>query len=402
MRSTTILAWSAWTGTVLLAAFTVALALIDRSVSTERGSSEADPGLAYLGLFLAFSTVGALIGLRQPGNSVGWLFCAVGGSALLGGASERYAHLVLREQPGSLAGGAAAWLAGWLLGPSLIGLIAVVLLIFPTGQLPSGRWRPFRWASLAGLALAFASSFRPGMVENISFAAENPFGVRAAADVVFETLKSASFALMVGATASGVVALALRLTRARGDERQQLKWFAYAGALFCGLFIVGPIIWSVPSLEGSLLWPVLFLAGMGALPISVGIAILRYRLYDIDALINRTLVYGAVVAALVATYFAAVVAIQAVLRPFTSGSELAVAGSTLLVVALFQPLRRRVQDAVDRRFYRSRYDAARTLDAFAMRLRDEVDLDSVRADLLDVVRETVRPAHASVWLRERR
>jgi hypothetical protein len=208
----------------------------------------------------------------------------------------------------------------------------------------------------------------------------------------------------------GAVSMVVRLRRARGVERQQMKWFAYAAVVLALVFVGTAIAFFSPlrALDPSArIQPAMFggvpiILGLIAVPIGTAVAILRYRLYDIDVLINRTLVYGLLTAALAATYFAGVIVLQTALRPLTGGSEVAVALSTLTVVALFAPLRRRIQASVDQRFYRSRYDAARTLDAFGAALRDEVDLDDVRADLVGVVGDTLRPAHVSLWLREAR
>jgi len=187
--------------------------------------------------------------------------------------------------------------------------------------------------------------------------------------------------------------LVVRFRRAHGVERQQLKWVASSG-MFCALAFGVMVASGTPKAS-----QVLMVAAFTSMPIAIGIAITRYRLYDIDVLINRALVYGSTTASIALAFFAGIVVLQALLRPLTSGSEVAVAVSTLISVALFQPLRQRVQDAVDGRFYRSRYDAARTLDTFSIRLRDQVALDAVRGDLLEAVRETVQPAHAALWLR---
>jgi hypothetical protein len=206
----------------------------------------------------------------------------------------------------------------------------------------------------------------------------------------------------VVALVASILSLLVRMRRARGDERQQIKWLAYGalpiGAIFV-LSFIQPVVVSTFGLEASAWLFVLQHIAFLSVPLAIGIAILRYRLYDIDHLINRTLVYGVTTATIAVAFFAGIVVLQAILRPFTNGSEIAVAVSTLVSFALFQPLRARVQAGVDRRFNRSRYDAARTLEDFSVHLRDEVDLDAVRADLLDAVRETVQPAHVAVWLR---
>jgi hypothetical protein len=205
--------------------------------------------------------------------------------------------------------------------------------------------------------------------------------------------------------------LVARYRQARGPERQQLKWFFYAFLLSIAILNIGTIggallVGGDPNAAREaplyvLYWSVLWPATIITIPISIGIAILRHRLYDIDLIINRTLVYGALTAILAAAYVGAIAVLHVVLQPFTQGSQLAVAASTLAVAALFQPLRGRIQRAVDRRFYRSRYDAERTVDRFAGRLRDELDLAALSAELIGVVGETVRPARAGLWLRGR-
>jgi hypothetical protein len=200
---------------------------------------------------------------------------------------------------------------------------------------------------------------------------------------------------------AGGISLVVRFRRARGVERQQIKWFAFSGVVFCAVFAAGLFLWSLPESAGTMwIWPVLFLAGASTIPLAVGIAILRYRLYDIDLLINRTLVYGLLTVLLAAVYVGCVVLLQGVLRTLTGQeSQLAVVVSTLAIAALFNPLRRRIQALVDRRFYRRKYDARKTLEAFSSKLRDETDLEALNNELVGVVRETMQPAHVGLWLR---
>jgi hypothetical protein len=231
--------------------------------------------------------------------------------------------------------------------------------------------------------------------------APNPLAVAGLAP--FDVLVNATLGAPLGVAFLAIswASVIIRFRRSRGIERLQMKWFFYAvGVVLLAFAILFPL-----ELIGAVIPSEIFFFTFNfsfmLIPLSVGVAILRYRLYDIDRLINRTVVYAVTTGTVGLTFFGGVVVMQALLRPITSGSEIAVAVSTLASVALFQPLHRRVQNAVDRRFYRSRYDAARTLDAFSVRLRDEVDLDAVRSDLLEVVRESIQPVHASVWLQER-
>ena len=344
--------------------------------------------LALLPVFFLYALIGALVAAREPRNPVGWLLGVSGLCAALAFFSGQYGAYATITAPGALpAEWVATWLSLWIWMGMLAALLYAVMLL-PSGHLPSPRWRPAAWTAgfvltLVGGIFAFGS---PVTGDRIPL--PNPLWLPALEPLY--RVADAGFVIFVALFGLAVASLVVRYRRSRGVERQQLKWIVAAGAMMVATLAAG-LVWELD-------WA--WIASVLALPLSIGVAILRYRLYDIDVLINRTLVYAAVIASLVATYFGAVIMLQALLRPITSGSDLAVAGSTLLVVAIFQPLRRRVQDAVDRRFYRSRYDAARTIDAFAARLRDEVDLDEVRADLLRVAADTLRPAHASVWLRE--
>ncbi len=396
-RTVSWLAWGLWALSMMLTAWGFVFGILNRGTTAETMEGQWLLGIGFLLLFLSFATVGALIASRQPGNPIGWIFCLFGLVGLLVGAGEQYAFYALRTRPDSLPGGEAmAWLAGWAGGATLIALIAFVLLLFPNGRLLSPRWRPVVWVNLVALVFLFLWAFAPGQINTVDFSVDNPFGIeRAKAALVF--VGNAGFFMTVAATAGGVAAVVVRFRRARGDERQQLKWFAFAGSLVCGAFLAGPVIWSIPAL--GRLWEVIFLLAVGSLPVATGIAILRYRLYDIDLLINRTLVYGLLTGVLGAGYFGGVILLQLLSRPLTGGSGLAVALTTLLVAALFQPARRRVQDAVDRRFNRRRYDAAKTIEAFSARLRQETDLDTLTEELLAVVRETMEPVHVSLWLR---
>jgi hypothetical protein len=270
------------------------------------------------------------------------------------------------------------------------------------------RWRIV--LALIGLdtVIGTLSSSRPIVGAPITPVLVANFGVDAALAIVDELQGYAGMALLA-LFAAGALALVVRTRRSRGVERQQLKWIAFAGVLLALAFAGTTIIFFSPlrALDPEAPFPTAlfggfpFVAALVAVPLASAVAILRYRLYDVDLLIKRTVIYGATSAAIATTFFLGIVALQGVLKPLTSGSELAVAASTLISFALFQPIRRRIQDAVDRRFDRSRYDAARTVDAFADQLRDEVDLDALRSDLLGAVQQTIAPAHASLWLRQR-
>ena len=344
--------------------------------------------------WLAIATLGALIVQRRSAGTIGWLF--------LGAAIQVVYFLCRRYSESASVIGlppspAITWLATWTFLPAVFIFSTLVPLLLPRGQLASPRWRPVLGLSLAVLAFESLSlMIRPGPLDPPYDRTLNPVGVSGYPSDAF----TAAVPLWILAAIGSVWSFVSRERHARGIERLQLRWFAYGFALLLavlGVALVGTLTIG-PAALGPLAGPLQIFA-LSVVAIASGIAMLRYRLFDIDLVVRHTLVYGALSALLAGTYVTVVLLAQAVLRPVTSGAQLAVAVSTLATLALLQPLRRGLQHAVDRRFYRSRYDAARSLDAFSTRLRDEVDLDAVRADLLDVVHETVHPAHAGVWLR---
>ncbi len=312
--------------------------------------------------------------------------------------SGTYAVYALVTQPGSLpAGEVAAWFSAWVQNPVYL-LFVYLFLLFPDGRPLSRRWRPLLWIN--GILIAttvVVEAFDPGRIQGDE-PIRNPLGIEAAAGI-FAVVAELVFYLTMLLVVVSAVSVYLRFRRASGVERQQIKWLAYAASLVGIVAVVGVI--GELLLGGFGWWIFLVLvATLFGIPLSVGAAVLRYRLYDIDIVINRTLVYGASTALLAAVYVGSVVLLQGTLRALTGQeSQLAVVVSTLVVAALFDPLRRRVQAFVDRRFYRSKYDAAKTLEAFNSRLRDETELDTLSSDVIGVVRETMQPEHASLWLR---
>jgi len=356
------------------------------------GATVADV-LPILPLPLSAAAVGALIGWQRPGNPIGRLLLLV---TLVSGVQFLIAGYAIfgsfGPYPLPLAN-AAAWVFSW--SGAVIGLFAYLILFeFPNGRLDLRRTRfGLACAVLSTIVFWIGLAIVPGPLFNLP-EIQNPFGIAGA-----EAL-SLALVVIAGVLFLAIVLLAMstlgeRYRRADRRERLQLKWFL-AGLAVAVIGATGALSLALVDFGVA---KVTLTAAVSAIPVAIGIAILREHLYDIDVLINRALVYGATTAGIAVAFFAGIIVLQAVLRPLTSGSELAVAASTLASLALFQPLRRRVQQAVDRRFYRARYDAARTLDDFSARLRDEVDLDAVRADLVSAVRDTVQPAHASLWLR---
>ncbi|MBI2724604.1 MAG: hypothetical protein HYX50_06025 [Chloroflexi bacterium] len=380
---------------------TVAFALAAVGLIVAGGSTPVPDNWGFRGYWalmaLLFAVPGTNLALRRHHHPIGWILLWVGVSSAASGAMQEYVTYGAFLHPGALPFTSAfGWILSWFFLLS-IGPIIVILLIFPNGRLISRRWWIAVWSAVAFVVLGGLNfAFKPGPLENAQ-AVVNPFGVTGQLDDVRQALEPAVQVAFIAVAAMGAWAPITRFRRARGDERQQLKWFAYAATL-----LVLAVAVLMASAGTAKLGQILVILAMGTIPISVAIAVLRYRLYDIDLIINRTLVYGLLSAILAASYFALVVSLQAVLRPITSGSEIAVAASTLAVVAFIQPLRRRIQNTVDRRFYRARYNAVRTLDALTGRLRDEVDLESVRADIVDVIGDTLAPQHASVWLRGER
>ena len=346
-------------------------------------------------LAVGYSTVGAVAASHRPRNPVGWVLCSIGLSWGVAHLTSEYATYALLAVAGSLpAGEVAAWIYSWVWVPGL-GFIVFLPLLFPSGRLPSPRWRPFAWLSVllvaAGTTMA-AISPGPG----VGLSVQNPFGMESLPDLN-EELQALMFVLIFVASAS----LVGRLHHARGVERQQIKWVAYAGALGGGASLPTYTVLEAVDLPWlHMVGYVASLVGILGVPTAVGIAILRYRLYGIDILINRTLVYGSLTAMLVVVYFGGIVVMQRFFVLLTGEkSTLAVVASTLLIAALFTPLRRRIQSFIDKRFYRSKYDAAKTLEAFSIKLKDETDLDMLSDNLTSVVRETMQPAHVSLWLR---
>ena len=391
--------WLAWSLCVLSLALTaLSLFLLARSIS-HPGVHIFDHWVDSTLAAIVFSIVGAVIAPRTPPhNPIGWLFCVVGLLFAVTHFSAEYAIYTLLAAPGSLlpGGEAAAWLASWLWIPQL-GSVVLVVLLFPDSRLPSRGWRWFAWLSvLLVLVGAVLAALSPGPISVGLGPIHNPLGVESLPSFIKVVERVVNTLLFVA-----VISLFVRLRHARELERQQIKWFVYATALaICGGIVTYPVSEAIGSVWLKWIGFVPFLVGVMAIPISMGIAILRYRLYEIDTLINRTLVYALLTAALVAVYFGTIVLLQRLFVVLTGEkSTLAVVASTLLIAALFNPLRGRIQSFIDRRFYRRKYDAAKTLEAFSAKLRDETNLGALSDDLVGVVKETMQPAHVSLWLR---
>jgi hypothetical protein len=349
----------------------------------------------------SLGAVGALVSARRPENPVGWLLLTSALLISLSFCADAYASYSLQLGHGPLPlDRFMAWLTLWLTIPGF-GAFIFVFLLFPNGQLPSPRWRWLVRVGVVGLAaLVLGVAIRPGPVDAVP-TIDNPMGIEAAHEV--SDLVEGPIGLLDGILVLAAVAsLVVRRRRARGAERQQMRWFVFSVVLFVAIFLGSQILWSIVGDETRGPTEFLpFLAIMLALifiPVSMGIGILRYRLYDIDVIVNKTLVYGGLTAFLALAYLGIVVALQNVI-PGAGDSDLTIAGSTLAVAGLFRPLRARMQGFIDRRFYRGKYDTQRTLESFSSRLREDVDLDHLSADLLGVVRDTMQPAHASLWLR---
>lgn len=399
-RSAYRLAWSLCG--ISLALLGVALILILLGFSTPL-SEGWEPwwrqGLWVAGVAGA-PVLGGLIASRRPENPYGWLWLGFGISLSVLQCAQVYAAYGLAVEPGLLPGprtvGSLA--TGWGFA-AVVTLLSLLLLLFPDGRPPSRLWRiQIRGVAAAGTALVILVPFVPGASGFGPY--DNPLGVGGAAGEFILALLNVLVISLFLATVPAAISLVFRFRRAGGIERQQIKWFAYAAAVFASLVPLD-IIGGVSELLGEALWDVLNILTFAGLYAAVGIAILRYRLYEIDRLINRTLVYGALTVSLALLYFGGVVLMQGAFRALTGqGSDLAVVASTLAIAALFNPLRRRIQSFIDRLFYRKKYDAAKTLAAFSARLRDEAELERVSGDLLEAVRETVQPEHVSLWLRD--
>ena len=350
---------------------------------------------AYGFTFLPLSLVGALLAWRKPENPIGWLLSAFGLLGVLNAFANAYATRATTIAPGSLPGAdVAVWFQSWEWAVYL-GILSTAFLLFPSGHLPSPRWRPALvavWVIVAMICVAMAL-FSSAPEEGVSY--RNPFAVAVLWDY------PPFMPLMYVVPSIGALSLVARARRARGDERQQLKVVGFAVAVFAvmvlGYALQGLGLQLIDQGVGDLI----FYVATAGLPLSIGIAILRYRLYDIDRIISRTLVYGALTVILAAAYVGAIAVLQVALRPFTQESQLAIAASTLIVAALFQPLRARIQRAVERRFNRRKYDAAKTLEAFGARMSSLVDLQTLTAEVVGAARETVQPRLASLWLLER-
>ena len=348
--------------------------------------------------FGVFLPLGAFIASTRPRNPIGWLMAVIGLSTLVGTATSEYATRALLVDPGSLpAGPEAAFVASILLIPG-IALMTFLMLLFPNGTLLSARWRWVGRIAAANMALYVLILTSLWPFRGPVLLRDEPPGGAFVPAFVFNLCW---FLLMLSAVA-GLVSLVVRFRRSSGVERQQLKWMAYVAGLvgsfvLLNFFVLEPLGVTDPTV--TLVGELVLNLGVAGVPIAAAIAIARYRLYDIDVVINRTLVYGALTAILVGTYLGLVFGFQAVLAPVTSESDLAVAASTLAVAGLFRPVRTRVQRFIDHRFYRRKFDTQRTLEDFSSQLRDEVDLAALSAQLTRVVAETMQPAHVSLWIR---
>jgi hypothetical protein len=383
--------------TVSALAIGILVATRDAPVPTSWGFRGASDTFA-----LTCGTVGAIVALRRPDNLNGWLFCAMGLFFAAGTFINEYVIAGVFVVAGGLPlTTELGWTLTWLWVPALGIALIFLPLLFPSGHLVSPRWRAAAILGVIAIGLFSAAvAFLPGPIQQATFL-QNPL----AAPMDLETYST----LVVGPTSApvgiaialGLGSLVLRFRRATDQARRQIKWFALA-TFIAGVTFALDLTVRVVGGSGTVskVSEILLVVAMLGLPTAAGMAILRYRLYDIDRIVSRTISYGVVTALLVAAYAGAVLVLQGPLRSITGGDTIPVAISTLVVAGLFQPLRRRVQSTVDRRFDRARFDAERTAAAFADRLRDQVDLSMLAADLDATVRTAIAPSWVGLWLRE--
>jgi len=385
------LAWSLCVLTIALVASVVVFSVFYRDNLRD---------LVFLLAVVSNALVGAVLTSHRPRNPVGWFFVFSAASFAISEATFKYAVYGLVIDPGSLPlARAMAWPATWLWVPGVLLVLVFLPLYFPNGRLLSLRWRPVMWLTiLVSGATVVIWAFLPGKVGD-AWDITNPLGLAALRPAI-GGLEVVMAVLFLGFILSSVVSLVVRFRRSQGQERQQMKWLTYAAATVLGMVLLTTLLEAANLVflsEMAGLATDLLIAGI---PVGVGIAVLRYRLYDIDLIINRTLVYGSLTVMLVALYFVGIVVLQRMFVTLTGQqSTLAVVASTLLIAALFTPLRRRIQEFIDRRFYRRKYDARKTLETFSTKLKNETDLEALNNDLVGVVRETMQPAHVSLWLR---
>jgi hypothetical protein len=404
-------AWVAWSGWLLSMVALALSLLLTLFLPASGGITDVVVysvfAVVFAAIVLSFSTVGALIATRQPQNPIGWIMIVAGFGLAATILTGNYVEISLVQPPGRLpATEWVAWVAQWVwvlgFGPAL----TFLLLLFPNGRLPSRRWRPVGWLAVAAMVtLSCGVAFIPGPLPDYP-QIRNPVGL---------TLLEGSFLAgeggpllylsLVASTVLSASSMVVRFRQAVGEERQQIKWFAFAAGFAALGWVVNSLAYANDEGTESLLLvaaQLLLLLSLLGIPLAVGIAILKYRLYEIDLIINRTLVYGSLTATLALVYFGGVTATQAIFQTLTGQEtqpQLLVVVSTLIIAALFNPLRRRIQSFIDRSFYRRRYDARKTLEAFSAKLRDQTDLEALSDDLVGVVRETMQPAHVSLWLR---
>jgi hypothetical protein len=385
------LAWLAWTLctlTLLVLGASLVLILLGWSTPLPQGVTPWRDQAVFLAGLIGAPILGGLVASRRPRNSYGWVWLAFGLSLVVQQAAQTYASYARWVEPGSLVAPLTIAHVFGLGNQAALGLAPFLLLLFPTGRLPSRRWRPLAWISaLSGMTIAVLVFFY-GSPDKVG-------GVVTIAAMTTVSVILVTFIL-------SAISLVIRFRAARGTQRQQLKWFALAAVFAVLVFVMGTALGLERSFSETL-WTLINAVSNAFLYSAVGIAILRYRLYDIDRIINRALVYGSLTVFLALVYFGGVVTTQTIFRAITGQerlSQLAVVISTLAIAALFNPLRRRIQNVIDRRFYRRKYDAAKTLESLSTKLRDETDLDELSGDLVRVVRETIQPEHVSLWLRE--
>ena len=399
-RTVRYISWVVLPVAVALMIGRIYLSTLNRAADVPLAAGIAASTLLEL-VVIGFLALGLLVAYRRPRNPVGWIIVGAVMTGLASDFVDSYAVYALFTDPGSIPGGEVmAWASNWIFIPVIFAAPAMLFLLFPDGRLLSRRWKPVFWIVILTTGAAMVGAFLQPVLNEAPFdGIVNPI-VADPPRALLAILSSIGWPGMAASFLVAAFAMILRLRRSRGVERQQLKWLAAAAAVLPLASAAGVASYYLGYewIAGSLtLFPII------PIFLVAGIAILRYRLYDIDVVINRTLVYGSLTATLVALYFGAVVSLQYVFRALTGQEQqpqLAVVISTLAIAALFNPLRRRIQSFIDRRFYRGKYDARKTLEAFAGRLRNETDLQTLNGELVRVVRETVQPERVSLWLRE--